>query len=38
MGDGKGKPEKIKQKRDLRLFYLLSGSDGRFSRSITFFC
>ena len=36
--DGGGKPEKIKQKRGLRLLCLLSGGGGGFSKLITFLC
>ena len=35
-GDGGGKPEKIKQKRGLRLFCSLG--DSGLSKSTTFFC
>ena len=35
MGDGRGKPEKIKQKKGLKLLYLLDGSD-RLNKLTTF--
>ena len=38
MRDGRGKLEKIKEKKDLELLYLLGNSDGELSKSITFFC
>ena len=36
--DGKRKLEKIKQKKGLRILYLLDGSSDRLSRSTMFLC
>ena len=38
MKNGRRKPEKIKQEKSLKLFYLLGDSSDRFSKLTTFLC